>query len=138
MDVEDFPTINTVYSRHMPDPHQPVPHQPTSPATSSLDLNRRDGDQDERVTTPATPAKWSRAPALAEQAAAAHLEVDSRFVYRGDKAVQDISSSVSRLSLSTDNSKLALALLPQVSGPAAKTEVAEKKAGFLHRIGEAL
>ena len=90
--------------------------------------------------SPAQPTEkqTSEAPAPAEQAAAAHLEVDSRFVYRGDKAVQDISSSVSRLSLSTDNSKLALALLPQVSGPAAKTEVAEKKAGFLHRIGEAL
>jgi hypothetical protein len=83
---------------------------------------------------PPTEKQTSEAPALAEQAAAAHLEVDSRFVYRGDKAVQDISSSVSRLSLSTDNSKLALALLPQVSGPPAPAPVA-KKSGFLHWLG---
>ena len=65
----------------------------------------------------------------------AHLEVDSRFVYRGDEAGQDLYTSVSRLSLSTDNSQLALALLPQVSGPAAPTPVAKKKSGFLHWLG---
>ncbi len=37
----------------------------------------------------------------------------SNFVYRGDEAVQDITGSVARLSLSTDNSKLTLALLPR-------------------------
>jgi hypothetical protein len=66
--------------------------------------------------------------------AAAHLEVESQFVYRGDDAVQDFYGSVSHLSLSTDNSKLALALLPQVSGPAAPL-AAVKKTGFKHWLG---
>jgi hypothetical protein len=48
----------------------------------------------------------------------AHLEADTRFSYRGDQAVQDFYGEAARLSLSTDNSRLALALLPQVSGPA--------------------
>jgi steroid delta-isomerase-like uncharacterized protein len=67
VDVEDFPTINTAYSGHMPDPHQPVPHQPTSPTTRSLDFKRRDGDQDERVTTLRHPQNGPEPPALAEQ-----------------------------------------------------------------------
>ena len=49
--------------------------------------------------------------------------------------MQDYYSSVSRLSLSTDNSELALALLPQVKGPAAESKPGQKKAGVLHRIG---
>lgn len=71
---------------------------------------------------------------------AAHLEVENTFVYRGDAAAQDISASAARLSLSSDNSKLALALLPQVSGPPAAIEAkpAEKKASRLHRFGKFL
>lgn len=65
----------------------------------------------------------------------AHLEMDSNFVYRGDASVQDYYGAVARLSLSTDNSKLALALLPQVSGPpAAEAKAAGKKEGRLHRL----
>ncbi len=45
------------------------------------------------------------------------------------QAVQDYYGAVARLSLSTDNSKLALALLPQVSGPAAEAKAAAKKEG---------
>jgi hypothetical protein len=70
-----------------------------------------------------------------QSAIPAHLEVNGSFVYRGDAAVQDYYSSVSRLSLSTDNSKLTLALLPQVKGPAAESKPTPKKAGVLHRIG---
>jgi hypothetical protein len=77
-------------------------------------------------------------PPATAQPAAAHLEVGSRFVYRGDDAAQSFYSSVSGLSLSTDNSQLALALLPQVSGPPAPAQVTEEKAGFLHRLGKAL
>jgi hypothetical protein len=66
----------------------------------------------------------------------AHLEVGGTFVYRGNQAVQDYYSSVARLSLSKDNSKLALALLPQVQGPArVEAAPARKKAGVLHRFG---
>jgi len=64
-----------------------------------------------------------------------HLEVESSFVYRGSEAVQDYYASVARLSVSTDNSRLALALLPQVTGPAAKTEPPPKKTNVLRRFG---
>jgi hypothetical protein len=63
---------------------------------------------------------------------AGHLEVDTRLVYRGDQYAPDLSDQVSRLSISTDNSRLALALLPQVSGPPAAPTAAEKKTGFRH------
>lgn len=90
----------------------------------------------------------SSAPTAAEAAAPAittvhanpananreHLEVSGSFVYRGKDAVQDYYTAVARLSLSTDNSKLALTLLPQVSGPAA-AGAAKRKEGVLHRIG---
>ena len=69
----------------------------------------------------------------------AHLEVSGSFVYRGNEAVQDYYSSVARLSLSADNSKLALALLPQVKGPVqapdAGARPVKKKEGVLHRFG---
>lgn len=65
----------------------------------------------------------------------AHLEVEGSFVYRGNEAVQDIYTSVSRLSLSKDNSKLTLALMPKVSGPAENVKAPEKKPGILRRIG---
>ncbi len=42
---------------------------------------------------------------------------NTQFVFRGEQAEPDLSGLVSRLSISTDNSALALALLPQVSGP---------------------
>lgn len=73
--------------------------------------------------------------APAEQNAVAHLEADTQFAYRGDQQVQDLYGQVSRLSISTDNSALALALLPQVSGPPEKPAPAEKKSGFLHWLG---
>ena len=57
----------------------------------------------------------------AEHPEVAHLEVESRFSYRGDGEMEDFYSTASRLSLSTDNSRLALALLPQVNKPAAPT-----------------
>jgi hypothetical protein len=71
----------------------------------------------------------------AQSANQAHLEVNGTFVYRGNEAMQDYYSSVARLSLSRDNSKLALALLPQVSGPAGEPKPPAKKAGVLHRLG---
>jgi hypothetical protein len=65
----------------------------------------------------------------------AHLEVDSAFVYRGSEVAQDYYESVSRLSLSTDNSKLTLALLPSVRPPAGESKPAEKKEGLMQRLG---
>jgi hypothetical protein len=89
------------------------------------------------VTPEAAPAS---APALThapagENGADPHLEVEGSFVYHGNKAVQDYYSSVARLSVSTDNSRLALALLPRVSEPAVKTLPPQKKTGLLHRFG---
>lgn len=79
------------------------------------------------------PMAENQPPAAA--AAVTHLEMDSRFVYRGDDVGPDYFSSVSGLSLSTDNSKLALALMPQVSGPPAPAPATGKKSGFLHWLG---
>ena len=93
------------------------------------------------ATTQGPPAEKHRTEnqtaeaASAEQNAVAHLEADTQFAYRGDQQVQDLYGQVSRLSISTDNSALALALLPQVSGPPAKPAPAEKKSGFLHWLG---
>jgi len=67
-------------------------------------------------------------------AAPAHLEVDSSFVYHGEQAQQDLYTSVSRLSLSTDNSQLALALLPHVT-EIEKPKAPEKKQSILQRLG---
>lgn len=77
-------------------------------------------------------------PPAKAQPVVAHLETDSTFIYRGDDVMEDFYSSVSRLSLSTDNSRLALALLPQVSGPAAKAAVAQKNSGFMHWLAHLL
>ena len=68
-------------------------------------------------TTEAANAAVPQAPQADNQPEAAHLEVDSRFSYRGDGETQDFYSTAARLSLSTDNSKLALALLPQINRP---------------------
>ncbi len=87
-----------------------------------------------RSSPAAAAAPRAAAPAAANRGAEAHLEVDSSFVYRGKAAAQDYYESVSRLSFSTDNSKLALALLPAVS-PAAETKPAVKKESFLQRLG---
>lgn len=67
-----------------------------------------------------------------------HLEVDGTFVYHGNAEKTGIYGSVSRLSLSHDNSELALALLPQVHGPAAQPQPVEKKPGLWHRMTSAL
>lgn len=95
-------------------------------------------------TSPAPPAakvvEPSPAPAVqeaaqAEKASEAHLEVDTSFVYRGKDTTQDYYTTVARLSLSKNNSELALALLPTVSGPvAAETKPPEKKPGILRRF----
>jgi hypothetical protein len=68
-------------------------------------------------------------------AAEPHLEVNDSFVYHGNEAVQDYYGSVAKLSLSADNSKLALALLPQVRGIASQSEPLAPKKGMLHRVG---
>jgi hypothetical protein len=89
-----------------------------------------------------TPADKATAPEIAAEQAAGnvggsvgHMEMDSAFVYRGDEAVPDYYGAVARLSLSTDNSKLALALLPQVIGPrAAEPTAGQKKEGRLRRL----
>jgi hypothetical protein len=82
----------------------------------------------------------SAAPSAAPSSDGAepHLEVESSFVYRGNEAVQDYYESVARLSLSSDNSGLALRLLPKVSGPVAQTKPPEKNPGILHRFGNFL
>jgi hypothetical protein len=64
----------------------------------------------------------------------AHLEVEGSFVYRGNDAAQDYYAAVSRLSLSTDNSRLTLALLPKVSGPVVETKPQTQNPGILHRL----
>jgi len=74
----------------------------------------------------------------------AHLESDSKFVYRGESEAQDLYASVSTLALSTDNSGLALALLPTVKGPeggqapapaAAAAQNEPRQRGFFGSIG---
>ena len=82
-------------------PEQAAPNQATPRQESAETAPRRPGS-----------------PPPAEQPEVAHLEVDSWFSYRGNEAVQDFYGTVARLSLSTDNSQLALALLPQVKPPA--------------------
>ena len=82
-------------------PEQAAPNQATPRQESAETAPRRPGS-----------------PPPAEQPEGAHLEVDSWFSYRGNEAVQDFYGTVARLSLSTDNSQLALALLPQVKPPA--------------------
>lgn len=71
------------------------------------------------------------------QAVKAHLGLDSSFVYRGNEAARDYYETVSRLSISTDNSKLALALLPAAIPPA-ESKPAAKKEGILQRLGSLL
>lgn len=81
-------------------------------------------------------------PQGAEAAKADHLEMESRFAYGGDAAELDYYTAASRLSLSSDNSRLALAFVPQVSPPveesAPKPQLrpasAEAGGGFLHRF----
>jgi hypothetical protein len=91
------------------------------------------------ATAPETPKEMAKdAEAVPEHGAAAvaeHVEMDSTFAYRGDKSVQDYYGAVARLSTSTDNSQLALALLPKVSGPQAEApQAAGKKDGRLRRL----
>jgi hypothetical protein len=90
------------------------------------------------IPTPApkpAPAPAAETAPPVKKEAEPHLEVESSFVYRGTEAVQDYYSSVARLSLSTDNSKLTLALLPRVTGPTGEVAVPEKKKGVLRRFG---
>ncbi len=95
----------------------------------------------ERTEAPAAAAK-EPAPVVqaSQKEAEPHLEVNSSFVYRGSEVAQDYYASVARLSVSVDNSALALALLPKVSAPVAKQpgKPVEKKEGLLHRFGSFL
>ena len=83
---------------------------------------------------PAEPPKAAESKTSTEE----HMEVESTFVYRGKNAEpEDLYGTVSKLTVSRDSSRLALALLPKVSGPVATSEPPkpEKKPGVLHRLG---
>jgi hypothetical protein len=87
-----------------------------------------------------TPASKT-AEARTEAAPEAHMEVESTFVYSGKNAgPPDLSGTVARLSSSTNNSALALALMPKVSGPAGAVAAPkqEKTSGVFHRFGKFL
>lgn len=90
----------------------------------------------EPAPTPAEPANQGVPPP--DKPTEGHMEVDSSFVYRGKEAAPDLYNAVSRLSVATNDSKLALALIPKVTGPEAKTEAPAKKPGILHRLGSML
>ncbi len=111
------------------------------------------GCPDLKAEPAAKPAKETAPPVLREKRAenepgraaevqaeshtGAHMEVDSSFVYSGKDYRPDYYTTVSRLSLSTSHSQLALALLPKVSGPqtaGAQTKPPEKKPGIMHRF----
>lgn len=79
---------------------------------------------------PAAPAMPVAPPAAAQP----HMEVNTPFVFNGNEAHEDLYTVVARLSASTDNSMLALALIPKVTPPADPAKPAEKKAGFLHQV----
>jgi len=92
---------------------------------------------------PTPPPKTEAEAPIPPPAAAAqpHLEADSSFAYHGRGVAEDIAVTVARLSLSNDNSMLAMALLPRVSPPpeaAAKPEskpnLMRRIASFFHRI----
>jgi len=83
-------------------------------------------------------------PGDAGEAAPAHLEAESQFEYHGEQAQQDFYTAVARLSVATDNSKMALATVPQLppwteqstpkAQPAAVVAPAPGGPGFLHRF----
>ncbi len=76
--------------------------------------------------TPASKAAEAHTEATPEAGVEAHMEVESTFVYSGKNAAPpDLYGTVARLSRSTDNSALALALMPKVSGPAGAVEPAK-------------
>jgi hypothetical protein len=89
-------------------------------------------------TPAASPEPANQSGTTVNKPPAGHMEVDSAFVFRGDQVAPDPYSAVSRLSVSTSDSKLALALLPKVTGPEAKTEAPAKKPGIFRRLGGAL
>jgi len=69
----------------------------------------------------------------------AHLEADTTFVYHGKNHEQDFAGTVAKLSWSHDDSRLALALLPQVQPPADTAKPPEKKKpGLLHRFAHTI
>jgi len=90
------------------------------------------------IPTKATASSAASAPPNTADPSGAHLEVESSFVYRGNAAAQDYYESVARLSISADNSRLALALLPTVSGPVEATKPPVQNKGMLHRLGHFL
>jgi hypothetical protein len=82
------------------------------------------------VATEVEPAPVTSNPAVQ------HLEVNGAFVYRGNEEAQDYYTSVAKLSVSSDDSKLALALLPKVSQPEPPSQPAPapQKAGMMRRF----
>ncbi len=90
------------------------------------------------AAVPVTVPERAEEPVAAKDAGETHLEVGSTFVFQGNQMVQDYYGSVSKLSLSTDNSKMVMALLPQVSGPREEQQAAKKKEGKLRRFGKFL
>jgi len=82
------------------------------------------------------PMETAKETPVARETGEEHMQVDTSFVYRGTQTVQDFSMAVSRLSRSSDNSSLAVALMPTVHGPVAAqpTTPQGKKPGVIRRF----
>ena len=83
---------------------------------------------------PPKPEAEAPAPPSAAAAAQPHLEADSSFAFHGDRVTEDIAVTVARLSLSNDNSMLAMALLPRVSPPPEAAPKPERQPSLMRRI----
>jgi hypothetical protein len=111
-----------------PAPQEAVPEQP-QPAPPAANPPAKAAAVPPPAPAPAAEASTDAAPPDADSApqdkaqpeAAAHLEADSHFLFHGEQSEQDVYSSVSRLTLSNDNSGLALALVPHVILPPGAT-----------------
>jgi hypothetical protein len=90
------------------------------------------------ATVPAAQPEPVQAKASAP-ANPSHLEADTEFVYHGKNHERDFAGSVARLASSHDDSRLALALIPQIKPPAtaAAKPTEQKKPGLLQRIAHA-
>ena len=66
----------------------------------------------------------------------AHLEAETTFAYRAKNDVQDVTVTVAKLSVSRDDSHLALSMLPRVTPPAKASAPPnpEKKPGLWQRF----
>ena len=110
-------------SATLPPQEQPAAEQP--PAQSSAAAAQQPSAA--QVNPAGNPAAAKEQPdAAAATPEVSHLEVDSRFSYRGDAEMQDFYSTASRLSITTDNSRLALALLPQIKQPGEKVPASQQ------------